>query len=586
MRRCVVGFFLIFAPVCAPVATASTPEFRIERVPVAGGAELLTVFGHVPQTGTDQTADVPLLAVLRDTLGDQDPENDRLRYVWVLTSSRPTLVQRAIGSLPFFYWRTHITHAADKQPQPVLDLGAPARPVLTSLAGSTTQVLALDPEGALIRSSTRSYRNNLEDSHRLHLLEGLTVISGIEDRPDGTAVFTQEELIEIETRLMLAGHTLGGLVSNSRLDSAYIKERARTQETRGHNWELLRQRAEVNGLYFEPFGADGDSTHALLWIAKEDLIDHKFDGQFLGISDPYRDPRLKQWTGYHEVRDGKDMIPLALYALDYPKVPLLLVDFRDTHRPKRREMIRHATTDTVSGILGISKFGNLPFFAGATIFNFVQVRHGAANDRAARLRSYAEVREWLALDRTIQPGLRNVLQDRLEIMGVNPMEESITSEASLARDQYTALLRYAADPAGLPARLARDRQSEVLAYDHGLAARFGFAVAHVATFGTYTHREKESENAEARLQDARRVEREIRFLEAVAKSSPSPEIVWNMNEVRRALDDVASAKLPAGSAKLVQQIMASTHDEPTRQACARVLQNAQPVAETTVAAQQ
>ncbi len=581
MRRCVVGFFLIFASTCAPMATASTPEFRIERVPVSGGAELLTIFGHVPQGD-----DVPLLAVLRDTLGDQDPENDRLRYVWVLTSSRPTLLQRAIGSLPFFYWRTHITHAADKRPQPVLDLGAPARPVLTSLAGSTTQVLALDPEGALVRSSTRSYRNNLEDSHRLHLLEGLTVISSLEDRPDGTAVFTEEELKEIETRLMLAGHTLGGLVSNSRLDSAYIKERARTQETRGHNWELLRQRAESNGLYFEPFGADGDSTHALLWIAKEDLVDHKFDSQFLGISDPYRDARLKQWNGYHEVRDGKDMIPLALYALDYPKVPLLLVDFRDTHRPKRREMIRHAVTDTVSGILGISKFGNWPYFTGSTIFNFVQVRHGAANDRSARLKSYAEVREWLALDQSIQPGLRKDLQDRLEIMGVNPMEESIASEAKLARDQYAALLRYAADPAGLPARLARDRQSEVLAYDHGLAARFGFAVAHAATLGSYTHRDKQSENAEARLKDARRVEREVQFLQAVAKSSPRPEIVWNMNEVRRALDDVASAKLPAGSAKVVQQIMASTHDEPTREACARVLQAAQPAAEPAVAGQQ
>jgi hypothetical protein len=577
-------FFLIFARatlLAAPEPTAATPNFRIERLPVAGGAELLTVFGRVPE----QVTDIPLLAVLRDTLGDQDPENDRLRYVWVLTSSRPTLLQRAVGSLPFFYWHTHITHGADQQPKPVLDLGAPARPVLTSLAGYTTQVLALDPTGAWIRSSTRSYRNNLEDSRRLHLLEGLTVISGLEDRPDGTAVFTEQELIEIETRLMLAGHTLGGLVSASRLDSAYIKERARTQETRGHNWELLRQRAESNGLYFEPFGAAGNSTHALLWIAKEDLAaDHKFDPQFLGIADPYRDPRLKNWTGYQETRDGTEMIPLALYALDYPKVPLLLVDFRDTHRPKRREMIRHAATDTVSGVLGISRFTNLPFLAGATIFNFVQVRHGAANDRSARLKSYAEVREWLALDESLQPGLRKLLQDRLEIMGVNPMEETIASEAKLAQAQYVALLRYAADPSGLPARLARDRQSEVLAYDHGPAARFGFGVAHVATLGIYTHREL-SGGPEGRLNASRRIEREIRFLETVAKSSPRPEVVWNMNEVRRALDDVASAKLPAGTAKLVKQIMSSTADEETRVLCARVLQTAQPVTDAAAAQQ-
>ena len=234
-------------------------------------------------------------------------------------------------------------------------------------------------------------------------------------------------------------------------------------------------------------------------------------------------------------------------------------------------MLSHAATDTISGVLGISKFGNWPYFTGSAIFNFVSARHGAANNRSARLKAYAEVREWLALDNSIHPGLRRDLQDRLEIMGVNPMEQSIASEAKLAQAQYAALLRYAADPAGLPARLAKDRQSEVLAYDHGLAARFGMRVAHVASLGIYTHRK--SEDSVARLDDARRIEREIRFLEAVAKSSPRPEIVWNMNEVRRALDDVASARLPAGSAKLVRQIMSATNDEQTRLACVRALQS-------------
>src|SRR6202034_4259052 len=139
-------------------------------------------------------------------------------------------------------------------------------------------------------------------------------------------------LLEMQTRLTLAGQTFGGLVSPERLPSTYIKERTRSEEMRGHNWELLRQRAEENGLYFEPFGINGSSTHALLWIAREDIpAARKYDGQFLGITDPYRDPRLKNWTGFHQMRDGKDMIPLGLYALEYPKVPLLLVDFRNTH---------------------------------------------------------------------------------------------------------------------------------------------------------------------------------------------------------------------------------------------------------------
>jgi hypothetical protein len=433
-------------------------------------------------------------------------------------------------------------------------------------------VLALDPNGAIIRSSTRSYRNNLADHRRVHLLEGLAVLSELEDVPEVNSMLNQPELLEMETRLTLAGQPLGGLVTADKLPGAYVKQRTKTEEMRGHNWELLRQRAEANGLYFQPFGDPGSSTHALLWIATEDLEStRKFDGQFLGIADPFHDPRLRRWTGYREVRDGKEMIPLAMYGLEYPKVPLLLADFRDSHAPKRREMIRHAATDAVSGVLGISKFGNWPFFAGSFAFNFVRVRHGATYDRSARLKAYAQVRAWLALDGTISSGLRTELQKRLEILGVNPMEESVASEVKIARRQYAALLKYAQDPRGLPARLERDREAELTAYNHGIGARAGFKVAKVATLGIYSHREPRNQTILASLDQDRRKMRQIQFLETVAKSGPQAEIVWNMDEVRRAIDDIAASPLPARSAQLVQRIMEQTQDEETRAICQRAL---------------
>ena len=80
-----------------------SPSYRVEREPVADGAELITVFGrlHDPASSA-QDLDVPLLAVLRDSLGDSDPANDRLRYVWILTSTRPTAV--AARRLRAFLW--------------------------------------------------------------------------------------------------------------------------------------------------------------------------------------------------------------------------------------------------------------------------------------------------------------------------------------------------------------------------------------------------------------------------------------------------------------------------------------------------
>jgi hypothetical protein len=547
------------------------PDFRVERSSVAGGAELLTVFGRIPGAA-DEAGDVPFISVLRDTLGDGSGDNDRLRYVWILSCARPSLLQKAAASLPFFYWRPDLGKNADRTPKAVIDLGATSRDIWGGLAGTLAQTMALDPNGALIRSSTRSYRNNTSDHRRLQLLEGLAVMSQLEDIPEVSAMLNEPELLEMEARLTLAGRTFGGMVGAQKLPEAYIKQRTRTQEMRGHNWELLRQRAEANGLYFEPFGRNASATHALLWIATEDIgTVHRFDGQFLGIGDPYRDSRLRNWTGYRQVRDGREMIPLALYGLEYPKVPLLLVDFRDTRSPKRHEMMRRAATDTVSGVLGISRWGNWPFLAGSWTFNFVRARHGAANDRPSRLKAYSQVRQWLALDPDIDNGLRLVLQKRLEALGVNPLEDSVFKQANIARRQYAALLRYADDPQGLAARLQRDRNSELIAFRHSLGARMGLRMASFATLGAYTHHEETGETLELQLAQERQVARQLRFLERVAQSGPQTEVVWNMDEVRRVLDQIASSRIPERSAQLVQKILNQTSDEETRALCQRAL---------------
>jgi hypothetical protein len=40
--------------------------------------------------------------VLRDTLGDQSNENDRVTYIWLLTSAHRRLGQRVLSAIPFF----------------------------------------------------------------------------------------------------------------------------------------------------------------------------------------------------------------------------------------------------------------------------------------------------------------------------------------------------------------------------------------------------------------------------------------------------------------------------------------------------
>lgn len=507
--------------IASAASAEGSAEFRVQRLEVPGGSELLTVFGRLPDATTESEAEeVPLVSVLRDNLGDANPYNDRLRYVWILSSASPTLLQRAASALPFYYWRADAGKDPHRLPKPVFDLGRPSRTVWTSVAGSLTQVAALDPHGSIVRSSTRSFRNNDTDHRKLHLLEGLAVLSQLDDQAQGERLLTDPELMEIEARLTLAVQPLGGLVSEQRLPEAYMKQRTRDDEDRGHNWELLRQKAESDGLYFQPVGPGPEPTLALLWIASEDLRNppRHYDGQFLGFANPYNDGRLLHWTGYRAVRDGREMIPLGLYSLEYPKVPFLLVDFRDTHAPKRREMFRRAVTDTFSGVLGISMWSNWPVLASFSAWNFVRERHGAAINRVDRIRAYSQTRQWVTFDSSIDPALRSDLLKHLEILGINPLEDSISNEEKLARSQYDALLKYAADPQGLPARIEHDRNAELEAYEHGFGARLGFQVAHYATLGVYRHREAEPAATVIALDEKRQAAQHAQFLATAAKT--------------------------------------------------------------------
>src|SRR5262249_25750092 len=193
-------------------------------------------------------------------------------------------------------------------------------------------------------------------------------------------------------------------------------------------------------------------------------------------------------------------------------------------------------------------------------------RQGATMNRTARLRAYSEVRQWMALDTSIETGLREELEKRLDKAGVNPIEESVFDEADIARRQYAALLKYA--DTGLPTRIEHDRAAEMSAYNHSAGARVGLKMAQFATLGMYSHHDRETET----LSDERRTARQIEFLSRVAKSGPQAEIMWNIEEVRRAVDSLAASRLPQRSAELVDRIMRQTKDEETRALCQRALQ--------------
>lgn len=583
----------------APTSVVSSEEnesdrtsevLQLERIVVSGGAELITIKAKLAGLASEKNDSwVPLVSILRDTLGDESPENDRLRYVWPLAYTRPSVKQRIAAAVPFLY-----THVGSKRsvsgnpPPPVFDLSAPENDVWEKLFWTALQNVLLNPYGTPIKASTSSYRRNISDYRESHIIRALMVLA-LYQQSKGERAFSDSEMAEIQARLMLTDKTFGGLVDHLNLNGYYARKTAEARDERGHNWELLRQKAEAESLYFQPLSLpDGTSTHAILWVSKSELSSHKsndFDGRFLNIANPWRDKRLANWKGYTETRyfdsDGQivssntpgargiDLIPLALYGLDHPKIPMLLIDFRDGFNPKNREMSRRVLNDITRNVLSVSKFGNLPFFLGRTVYDFVTGRRGLDINQPSRLQSYSQLKLLLSLNDSLEAPLKDEVNARLEKISLNPFENDLKAEAAIAVAQYNALQSFAKDPDGLSAKVERDRQAEMTSLQHGRKAQIWFDVANVLSFGNYVHRESVTEDLQQRLDISRRLDYHSKFLEEVAKSRSEIDVAWNLDDVKRSLRFVAEHGTEAGSKVIpaAAKIFTITKDDDTRRAC-------------------
>jgi hypothetical protein len=606
-RKAGVLSFLLLAALLAPAsfptsnthaqsetktaAVAADEIFRLERVPVDGGAELITIFAKLDglEPASPQAGEwVPLVTVLRDTLGDVNAENDRLRYVWPLTYTRPSLKQRLSGAVPFFYSRVgNKNRVSQKAPPPVLDLAAADHEVWNKIFWTALQGLLIDPVGVAVKASTRSYERNIGDYRRSHVIRALSVLS-LYQAVEGPPAFSESELSEIQARLRLTDKTFGGLVGDLNLQRYNESQITAARDIRGHNWELLRQRAEAESLIFEPLQMpDGSTTHALLWVAKSDLAvnqGRRYDNRFLNIANPWTDKRLLDWPGYSETRfvDAADqpvaadtpgarsteLIPLALYGLDNPKIPMVLVDFRDGLNPKKREISRRALQDVTRNVLSLSRFGDPAYFLGRTVLDFVTSKRGIDMNQPSRLRTYSQLKLLLSLNQSLDPELREQIGNRLEKVSLNPMENDLQAEAKVANEQYAALLAYAKQPDGLPRKLNQDRRAEMVKMDHGRAEQIVFRLANILSFGKYTHRESDPDLT-ARIDVARRLAYHTRFLREVARSGPQIDVTWNLTEVNRSLQFLAdhATKADSKSAGAAAAIFLQTQDNETRRFC-------------------
>src|SRR4051812_12158379 len=179
--------------------------FRLERLTVANGAELLTVFGPQFATeGASATDEMPLDSVLRDTLGDTDPDNDRMRYIWVLTYTKPSWSQKLAAAVPFLYGRAGKQRkSANGVPPVVFDMAKSENEVWNRFLWTALQGMLFDPYGIAVKASTISYRRNVAEYRKSQIVRGLGALTLYQQATGAQSVFSPSEYSDIQARLNL-----------------------------------------------------------------------------------------------------------------------------------------------------------------------------------------------------------------------------------------------------------------------------------------------------------------------------------------------------------------------------------------------
>src|SRR5437870_1818842 len=167
----------------AEAPTSSQTQFRVERMPLVAGAELITIFARLDGLRVHglSSPEVPLISVVRDTLTDSDPDNDRLRYVWMLTYTQPNVMKRIASAVPFLYQHVgNQTRTSKDPPKPILDLANISRQTWNRFFWTGMQHVFLDSYGIPIKASTRTYRHNASDYRSGHVMQALSILDNYE----------------------------------------------------------------------------------------------------------------------------------------------------------------------------------------------------------------------------------------------------------------------------------------------------------------------------------------------------------------------------------------------------------------------
>jgi hypothetical protein len=609
IKRCIVSIllttFLFRRDLTASDASQKASYFW-KTVSVGEEAEIVTLFvSRLDSEGRlSEAASVPLVSILRDSLGDPKHETDRLRYIWLLTSSRPSIKQELLSAVPFFHCHVGKKSSDVTQlPKPLLDLAHPLHSIQRDAWREAIKRLAERLPVIGFGTLPKSYISNHADYASVNFEAALSLLRRAPTSEQNQSV-SKNELDTILVRLMLSKGRLGGFASTPELPTIVQSNNVRREAARLRNMELLRISAERVGLYFEPLNLTNETLPAvsarygLLWLPLD--ASYKSPGaplgktwQLLQIRNRPHDRELTRLLAYRQVHTTKnaqmlsgqagpskpDVVLIALYSLTYPSMPLLLIDFLHPSRIRRRELNQRLLSDLGSASVYFSSVPAWGLTGGMALYRFVKGRQGVPTNQRERLDCYAQARIDLALDRSLDADFRSHAQTLLNEMSINPLEVAVDQDIAAANRSYRLLMQAAAAPDKLLNKLDKDRRQELAAFGTSRKTQFAARLWHYSTFGAYTRRLPAGSSTIESTRSMRRVEDLLSLLTQLTRRGARPEVALDAGIIENAIEElsVLTRNSPAPVREsfigLTDELLKLSQDDDIRTRCRAVLEN-------------
>jgi hypothetical protein len=131
----------------------------------------------------------------------------------------------------------------------------------------------------------------------------------------------------------------------------------------------------------------------------------------------------------------------------------------------------------------------------------------------------------LALDRGIDPSLKEDMERRIQWLTVNPLEAPPEREIQNAIARYNLLVTEARENGDLVALVDQEHRFELSSFGESEKTKLAKSMLHAATLGLYKQRAKRDDIFT--LDRERRVTYQLRFLDSLVQAATPPEIAYD-----------------------------------------------------------